>query len=71
MTRPHLAEMGASIREIYTGGEPFADHLGRQYQSKYYRVVLTAPPPLLVKKRCSTGSQSTIDWDFSVKKLSC
>jgi hypothetical protein len=23
----HLAEMGASIREIYTGGEPFADHL--------------------------------------------
>ncbi|CAH1380255.1 unnamed protein product [Tenebrio molitor] len=23
----HLAEMGASIRAIYTGGEPFADHL--------------------------------------------
>jgi hypothetical protein len=23
-----LAEMGGSIREIYTGGEPFADHLG-------------------------------------------
>jgi hypothetical protein len=23
----HLAEMGASIREIYTEGEPFADHL--------------------------------------------
>jgi carboxylesterase type B len=24
----YLAEMGGSIRDIYTGGEPFADHLG-------------------------------------------
>jgi hypothetical protein len=44
------AEMGASIREIYTGGEPFADNLGAGVRVCIFfyvsRLVVTVSPVL-------------------------
>ncbi|KAJ3620289.1 hypothetical protein MTP99_004254 [Tenebrio molitor] len=47
----HLAEMGASIREIYTGGEPFADHLADSIRSIDAEELNMVPGEILCNSR--------------------